>query len=221
MELGIAYGQHRIAQVDIIERQALCFAEPKTCAMEKQEQSAQGVRIELDRALPADIDSAEQSQQLVTGEDVRWCRARLSRFVIGRGKRRPDGVAAADRVAIEPGQCSVLVGPVPGERTVAGKEAQNIRPLNSVAADAPTDMLAERVQQSRAGDEPRAVGLLPSDIGVDRIAENHAKPSRSMSPTSRSVPSRTLAYAEVAETLRIPRPRARERVAPCRGLRAG
>ena len=127
VELGIAYGQHRIAQVDIIERQALRFTEPKTCAIEQQEQSAQGLRIELDRALPADVDGAEQSLQLVSGEDVRGCRARLSRFVIGRGKRRPDDVAAADRVAIEPGQCSVLVGPVPGERTVAGKEAQNIR----------------------------------------------------------------------------------------------
>ena len=71
MELGIAYGQHRIAQVDIVERQALCFAEPEACAVEKQEQSPQGVRVELDRALPADVDSAEQALQLVTGEDVR------------------------------------------------------------------------------------------------------------------------------------------------------
>ena len=63
-----------------------------------------------------DIDGAEQSLQLVTGEDVRWCRARPSRFVIGRGKRRPYDVAAADRVAIEPGM-PAEVTIVTGRRT--------------------------------------------------------------------------------------------------------
>ena len=38
VELGIAYGQHRILQIDIADRQALRFAEPQSCAIEEQKQ---------------------------------------------------------------------------------------------------------------------------------------------------------------------------------------
>ena len=61
---------------------------------EKQEQRPQGVAVELDRALPADIDGAEQALQLVMRVDVGRCRPRLSRFVIGCRVRRPGRVAA-------------------------------------------------------------------------------------------------------------------------------
>ena len=199
------HGQHRIAQVDIVERQTPCFAEAKTGAVEKQKQCSQGIGIELDRSLPADIDGAEQALQLVTRVDVRWCRPWLSGLTIGRRERRAGRVSTADGVAVEPGQGAVLVGAVSGERTVAGKEAENVRFADGFAADVPADMLAEAMQQSRAGDEPRAVGLAPGNIGVDCVAENHAKPSRSMSATSRRTLRWTLAYTAVAETLRCPR----------------
>ena len=65
MELGIAYGEHRILQIDIVDRQALRFAEPQSCAIEEQKQCAQGVGVELDRALTA--DGAEQAPQFVIG----------------------------------------------------------------------------------------------------------------------------------------------------------
>ena len=65
VELGVAYGEDRIREVDIVERQALCFAEAQTRAIEQQEQCPQGVAVELDRTLPAGIDRVEQTLQLV------------------------------------------------------------------------------------------------------------------------------------------------------------
>ena len=50
---------------------ALRFAKPKTGPVKQQEQCPQGGGIELNRALPADIDGPEQALQFVTGEDVR------------------------------------------------------------------------------------------------------------------------------------------------------
>ena len=67
VELRVAYGQDRVGQVDIVERQALSLAEPQPRAVEEQEQRAQGVGVELDRALPTDIDGTEQAPQFVTG----------------------------------------------------------------------------------------------------------------------------------------------------------
>ena len=100
---------------------------------------------------------------------------------------------------------AVLVGPISGERTFAGEEPENVRFADSVAADVPADMVAEVMQHSGAADESRAVGLSPGDVGVGGIPESHARPSRSMSATSRRVPSCTLAYTEVAATVRWPR----------------
>ena len=114
-------------------------------------------------------------------------------------------MATADRVAVEAGQGTVLVGPVPGWRPFARKEAENVRFGDCVAADAPADMLAELTQQAYARVELRAMGPAPGDIVVDRIPETHARPSRSMSATSRRMPSRILAYAAVDEMLRWPR----------------
>ena len=204
-ELGVAYGQHRLVQIDILDGQALRFTEPEAGAMEQQEQRPQGVVVELNGARPTAVDGPEQALQFVAGEDVRWRRPWSPRLVFGRGKRRPGGVAATDRVAPEPGQRAVLVGPVPGERTLAGKEVENIGLPDGAAVDVAADLLAEPVQQGRARDEPRAVGPSPVDMGVDSIQECHARPSRSSSPTSRSVSSLTLAHAAVAETLRWPR----------------
>ena len=136
---------------------------------------------------------------------MRCCRPRSPRFIIARRKRRPARVVAADRVAVEAGQGTVLVGPVPGERSVAGKEAENVRFGDRVAADVPADMLAVEVQYACAGMEPRAMGLALGDIFVDRTLESHARSSRSISATSRRMPSRTLAYTEVDEMRRWPR----------------
>ena len=86
-ELGIAYGQHRIVQVDIVERQALCFTEAKTGPVEQQEQHPQGAGIKLKRVLPTGIDSPEKALQFITREDVRRCRTWFSRLVISRRKR--------------------------------------------------------------------------------------------------------------------------------------
>ncbi|MDE0084059.1 MAG: hypothetical protein OXT72_15610, partial [Gammaproteobacteria bacterium] len=60
-ELGVAYGQQCIVQVDIVEREAQCLAQTQPRAIKKQEQRAQGVGIEPVRAPPTDIDGAEQS----------------------------------------------------------------------------------------------------------------------------------------------------------------
>ena len=56
-------------------------------------------------------------------------------------------MTATDRVAPEPGQCTVFVGPGPGQRPVAGKEAENIHFPDSVAVDVATDVPAELMQQ--------------------------------------------------------------------------
>ena len=205
VELGVAYGQQRIGQADILKGLALRLSQPQPCAVEQQEQRPQGVVVELDRTLPTDIYGTEQPLQLVTGVYVRRRRPRSSWLIFACRQRRAGRVAAADRVAVEAGQGAVLDGPAPGERSFAGKEAENVRFGDGVAADVPADMLAELMQEARAGVELRAMGPAPGDIVVNRIAETHARPSRSMSATSRRVPSCTLAYTAVDEMLRWPR----------------
>ena len=205
VELGVTYGQQRIGQVHIVEGQPLGLAESQPRAVEKLEQCPQGIGVGLDRTLPTDIDGVEQALQLVTGVNVRWGHPRSSRLFIARRKRRPNHVAAADRVAVEAGQDAVLAGPVLGERTFTGKEVENVGWGDGIAADAPADLLQEPVQQVGAGVELGAMGLTPGDIVVDRIPEHHVRPSRSISATSRRLLSCTLAYTAVDEVLRWPR----------------
>ena len=99
----------------------------------------------------------------------------------------------------------MLTGPVPGEPSVAGEEAENVRVGDGLAVDAFPDMSGEEMQLPRTTVELRAVVLAPGNIGIDHVPEHHVRPSRSMLATSRSVPRRTLAYSEVALMPRCPR----------------
>ena len=193
VELGVAYGEERVGQVDIVESQAPCLAEAQPRAVEKQQQRPQGIAVQPKRAPSADIDGGEQVPQLVTGVHVGRQRPRPPRFIIACRKRRPDHVAAADRVAEKAGQGAVLDGPIRGERPFAGQKAENVRFADGVAADVPTDMLAEPMQQASAGLELGPMCSSPGDVVGDGIPESHTSPSRSMSATSRSVPICTLA----------------------------
>ena len=114
-------------------------------------------------------------------------------------------MAAADRVAVEAGKNSVLVGPVPSESPFTGEEVEDIGSGDSITTNVPIDMLQEPVQQACAAVELSAVSPAPGDIVVDRVPEHHASPSRSMPATSRRALSCTLAYTAVDEVQRWPR----------------
>ena len=118
-----------------------------------------------------------------------------------------DGLVAVveHELGLDPYSGTVLVGPVSGERTIAGKELTDIALRHRIAVHVVGNTLAEPIQHACTGEEPCTMVASPRDIVVDCVSENHAKPSRSMSATSRRAPSCTLAYTEVAATLRCPR----------------
>ena len=192
-ELGLAYGQHRVLEIDIADGQAQRLAETKTGPIEQQQECPHGSRIKLNRALAADIDDPEQTLQFVTGEDMGRCRYRPPRLVLGRRKRRAGGMAAADRVLPETGQCPVFVGAGPGERTRAGQEAEHVDLPHRVAASVLADMPAELKEQPCALVELRTMSPPPVDIGIGHIQEGHVRSSRLISPTSRNAPICTFA----------------------------
>ena len=125
-EPGPAHGQHRSLEIDITHGQAPCLAEAKTGPVEDEQECPHGGGIELDRALAAGIDGAEQKLQFTPGEDMGRCRLRPTRLVLGCRQRRAGSMAAADRPAPESGQRPVPARPGPGERSLAGQEAENI-----------------------------------------------------------------------------------------------
>ena len=183
VELRIAYRQHGLRQVDIIDRERSGLAAPQGRSVEKQEQRSQGLPVQLNRVGLAFLDSAEQAAQLVAGVDVGWPRFGRLRLVVGQ--RRGTGVAAADRIAVEARQRAVLVLPVSGQRTVAGEEGEDLRTGDRIAVDFSVNPLGEEKQSVRAALELRAVGALPVYVSTDGFLQVHVRPSRSKPATSR------------------------------------
>ncbi len=90
-------------------------------------------------------------------------------------------------------QGTVLVRARPGERAVAGEEPAH-RALRDRIAERPLgEALAELLQEAGTGTEAHTMGLPPHDISIDRLAQDHARPSGSMAATSRRASSRNLA----------------------------
>ena len=99
----------------------------------------------------------------------------------------------ADRIAPEPDKGVVLVLAMPGQRALARQKGQNLRRGDHVAAGVPVGMTEELTQQIPRGRELCAMSLSLKDILLDRLAQRHARPSRSRAATSRRAVRFTLA----------------------------
>ena len=102
-------------------------------------------------------------------------------------------IAPADCIAPEPGEGVVLVLAMPGHWSLAGQKGQHLRHCDRVALGVPVCMTEELAQQIPRSRELCAMSLSPKDVLLDRLAQRHARPSRSRAATSRRAVRFTLA----------------------------
>ena len=102
-------------------------------------------------------------------------------------------MAAADRVTPEAGKRIVPILAVTRRRALARQVGQDLPRGDRVAGGVAIGMVKEAAQEVRPGRELRAMSSSPEHIAFDRLAQDHARPSRSRAATSRSAARSTLA----------------------------
>lgn len=192
-ELGVPHRQYCAREVNITHGQMQPLTSAQSSSIQEQKQYTESVAIKARRVLAADLDGIEQELQFLTGVDVRWRSLRRSRLLICCRQWRPDGITAADRIAVKSREGTVLTGAPPGEWTDSIKESADVPLRHRIAAHVVGDPVTKLAQRTSAGIEPRTVGPAPRYIVLDRLPEHHTSPSRLISATSRSALSCTLA----------------------------
>ena len=193
LELRIADREDRLRRIHIKQGESGRLAEPQPGPVEHQQQGPERRGVELPGALQGIVDviRVEEALQLIPAVDMWRCLQGWAPLAFR--KRRREGMAAADRVAPEPGQRVVFVFAVPGNGACPGEEGLDLRACDSVASGVAIGVLKELSKQVPRRQELYAVRLAPCHVVFDRISQLHTRPSRSRAATSRRVRRSTLA----------------------------